>query len=160
MASIKSVDLFNYHKWRVIVLNEISVDVYPIEILPLLKERYHRQQYLPLFHQKKNSICIFYCHVPTTILITCILGLSVNTAMLKSLVQTVSHTLQRFLRTGEDYLCYGRSMEYLLTSISYCLLLYTIFIIIMQYFQCPVIENQCAICPCFSTWQQYNLTGI
>ena len=74
---------------EVIVLNEISVDVYPIEILPLLKERYHIDNniYLSLrLLQKKNSICIFYCYVPTTIHITCIWGLSVNTAMLKSLV--------------------------------------------------------------------------
>ena len=60
MASIKSVDLFNYHKWRVIVLHEISVDVYPIEILPLLKERYHRQQYLPLCFIKKKILSVFF----------------------------------------------------------------------------------------------------
>ena len=45
---------------EVIVLNEISVDVYPIEILPLLKERYHRQQYLPLCFIKKKILSVFF----------------------------------------------------------------------------------------------------
>ena len=50
---------------EVIVLNEISVDVYPIEILPLLKERYHIDNniYLSLrlnINFKKKILSVFF----------------------------------------------------------------------------------------------------